>query len=46
MTPEKPNSSNLTGAMFGLLAFAIFSIHDVIIKYLGGAYLLPPQELV
>ncbi len=44
MTPEKANSSNLTGAMFGLLAFAIFSTHDVIIKYLGGAY--SPVQIV
>lgn len=38
MTPIKAASSNLSGAMFGLLAFAIFSSHDVIIKYLGGIY--------
>ncbi len=30
--------ANLTGALFGLAAFAIFSTHDVLIKYLGGAY--------
>ncbi|MFT5343129.1 MAG: drug/metabolite transporter (DMT)-like permease [Paracoccaceae bacterium] len=38
MTPIKAASSNLSSAMFGLLAFAIFSFHDVIIKYLGGIY--------
>ncbi|UWQ95770.1 DMT family transporter [Rhodobacteraceae bacterium M385] len=34
MTP----SSNLRGALLGLLAFGIFSTHDVIVKYLGGSY--------
>lgn len=29
---------NLTGAFYGLLAFAIFATHDVVIKILGGAY--------
>jgi drug/metabolite transporter (DMT)-like permease len=38
MTPDKAPSSNFSGAMFGLLAFGIFSSHDVIIKYLGGMY--------
>ena len=38
MTSDKKNSANLSGALFGLLAFAIFSAHDVIIKYLGGSY--------
>ncbi|MBJ6372127.1 DMT family transporter [Sedimentitalea arenosa] len=31
-------SANLSGALFGLAAFAIFSTHDVVIKYLGGIY--------
>jgi drug/metabolite transporter (DMT)-like permease len=31
-------SPNLRGALFALLAFAIFSTHDVIIKVLGGSY--------
>lgn len=31
-------SSNARGALFALLAFAIFSTHDVIIKVLGGLY--------
>lgn len=35
---DGPPSSNLSGALFGLLGFAIFATHDVIIKYLGGAY--------
>lgn len=34
---EQP-TSNLTAALFGLAAFAIFSTHDVVIKYLGGIY--------
>lgn len=29
---------NLRGALFGLLAFGIFSTHDIIVKYLGGTY--------
>lgn len=29
---------NLQGALFGLLAFAIFSTHDVFVKLLGGSY--------
>ncbi len=28
----------LKGALFALLAFAIFATHDVVIKYLGGSY--------
>lgn len=35
---DPPRSSNLSGALFGLLGFAIFASHDVIIKYLGAAY--------
>lgn len=31
-------SPNTRGALFALLAFAIFSTHDVIIKVLGGLY--------
>ncbi len=30
--------SNLTPALFGLAAFAVFSVHDVIIKVLGSTY--------
>ncbi len=32
---------NLKGALFALLAFAIFATHDVVIKYLGGTYEAP-----
>ncbi len=31
-------ASDLSGALFGLAAFGIFSTHDVVVKYLGGAY--------
>ena len=31
-------SANSTGALFGLAAFATFSIHDVFIKQLGSTY--------
>lgn len=31
-------SANLTGAIFGLTAFAVFSTHDVIVKHLGATY--------
>jgi S-adenosylmethionine uptake transporter len=31
-------SSNLKGALFALLAFAIFATHDVVVKLLGGEY--------
>ena len=31
-------SPNARGALFALLAFAIFSTHDVVIKVLGGSY--------
>ncbi|MBY4894203.1 DMT family transporter [Rhodobacteraceae bacterium N5(2021)] len=31
-------TSNLRGALAGLLAFGIFATHDVIVKYLGGTY--------
>jgi len=30
--------SNLRGALFALLAFAIFATHDVVVKFLGGLY--------
>ena len=30
--------SNLRGALFALLAFAIFASHDVVVKFLGGLY--------
>nr|WP_321506289.1 DMT family transporter [uncultured Celeribacter sp.] len=29
---------NITGAFYALFAFAIFSTHDVVIKFLGGSY--------
>jgi len=32
------SQSNTRGALLALLAFAIFSTHDVIVKYLGGIY--------
>ncbi|WP_071675532.1 DMT family transporter [Nioella nitratireducens] len=32
---------NLKGALFALLAFAIFATHDVVIKYLGATYEAP-----
>lgn len=38
MANDQPPSGNLTGALYGLLGFAIFATHDVIIKYLGGLY--------
>lgn len=31
-------SSNLRGALFALLAFGIYSTHDVVVKFLGGTY--------
>jgi len=31
-------SSNAQGALFALLAFGIFSAHDVIVKFLGASY--------
>ena len=31
-------TASLRGSLLGLLAFAIFASHDVLIKYLGGAY--------
>ncbi|HEX9858580.1 MAG TPA: DMT family transporter, partial [Paracoccaceae bacterium] len=30
--------SNLRGALFALLAFAVFATHDVVVKFLGGQY--------
>ncbi|MDP3959065.1 MAG: DMT family transporter [Pseudorhodobacter sp.] len=30
--------SNLRGALFALLSFAIFATHDVVVKFLGGLY--------
>lgn len=30
--------SNTKGALFGLLAFGLFSTHDVVVKYLGATY--------
>ena len=37
MAATRP-SSNATAAMFGLVAFAIFATHDVIVKHLGATY--------
>ena len=31
-------NSNLRGALMALLAFAIYSTHDVVVKFLGGLY--------
>lgn len=31
-------SSNLKGILLGLLAFGAYATHDVVVKYLGGAY--------
>lgn len=31
-------SSNLKGALLGLAAFAVFAVHDVVVKTLGGSY--------
>lgn len=37
--PRIPSlSANTTGALFGLMAFAVFSTHDVIVKQLGATY--------
>lgn len=33
-----PNPSNLRGALFALLSFAIYSSSDVIVKYVGASY--------
>ncbi len=30
--------ANLSGILLALLAFALFSVHDVIVKFLGGSY--------
>ncbi len=30
--------SNVKGALFALAAFGVFSVHDVVVKFLGGAY--------
>lgn len=32
------NPANLRGALFALTAFAVYSSHDVIVKFLGGLY--------
>lgn len=37
MTSDTGNT-NLRGAFFALLAFAVFASHDVAVKYLGGTY--------
>ncbi len=36
--------SNTRGALLGLLGFAIFATHDVIVKYLGATY--SPQQIL
>ncbi|MEL6947960.1 MAG: hypothetical protein AAFO73_10050, partial [Pseudomonadota bacterium] len=33
-----PLSSPVSGLLFGLLAFALFSSHDAIVKHLGASY--------
>jgi drug/metabolite transporter (DMT)-like permease len=38
------NNPALTGALFGLLAFALFSTHDVVVKQLGATY--SPVQIV
>jgi len=30
--------SGMKGAMFALAAFGVFAVHDVVVKFLGGAY--------
>ena len=37
MTQSSPNST-LPSALFGLAAFSLFSLHDVIVKFLGATY--------
>jgi len=37
-------TGNLRGALLGLVAFAVFSTHDVVVKYLGGSY--SPVQIV
>ena len=37
-------SGNMKGALYALLAFGIFSTHDVIVKVLGGQY--SPVQIV
>jgi S-adenosylmethionine uptake transporter len=34
----EPAHSNLRGAAFALIAFGIYSTHDVVVKFLGAAY--------
>lgn len=31
-------STDLRGALFGLVAFGVFATHDAVVKFLGGAY--------
>ena len=35
---DAPQKSNIKGASFALLAFALFATHDVVVKTLGGGY--------
>ncbi len=35
---DQAGNPNAKGALFALLAFGVFATHDVVIKYLGGAY--------
>ena len=37
-------SGNLRGALFALIAFAIYAVHDVVIKVMGADY--SPFQLV
>ena len=36
--PVAPTHNNARGAVFALLAFGIYSTHDVVVKFLGGVY--------
>ncbi|MBP7240560.1 DMT family transporter [Amaricoccus sp.] len=36
--PAAPRSVNARGALYALASFAIYSTHDVVVKFLGGAY--------
>ncbi|MGR3710252.1 MAG: DMT family transporter [Alterinioella nitratireducens] len=38
---SSPDPSKMRGALFALLAFALFSTHDVVIKFLGGSISSP-----
>ena len=44
MVAMKGLQSNLRGALLSLLAFGIYSTHDVLVKFLGGSY--SPFQLI